>query len=50
MGKSEIEKLCERIGLPLEFKVDQSIKLYAKLPESAYEKKAQFVKNLLIKL
>jgi transcription-repair coupling factor (superfamily II helicase) len=50
MGKKEIERLCERIELPVEFKVDQSVKLCVRLPEVASEKKAQFVKNLLIKL
>jgi transcription-repair coupling factor (superfamily II helicase) len=50
MGKKEIEDLSKKIRLPLEFKVDQSVKLYVTLQGVAFEKKAQFVKNLLIKL
>ena len=50
MGKKEIENLSKKIRLPLEFKVNQSVKLYVKLEGVASEKRAQFVKNLLIKL
>jgi hypothetical protein len=50
MGKKEIENLSKKIKLPLEFKVNQSVKLYVKLQGVALEKKARFVKNLLIKL
>ncbi len=50
MGKKEIENLSKKIELPLEFKVDQSVKLYVRLQGVAFDKKAQFVKNLLIKL
>jgi len=50
MGKKEIERLSQKIRLPLEFKVDQSVKLYVKLKGVTFEKKAKFVKNLLLKL
>jgi transcription-repair coupling factor (superfamily II helicase) len=50
MGRNQIENLSQKIKLPLEFKVDQSVKLYVKLKGMAFEKKAKFVKNLLIKL
>ena len=50
MGKKEIENLSQRIKFPLEFKVDQSIKIYVKLERVALEKKAELVKNLLLKL
>ncbi len=50
MGRNQIENLSQKIRLPLEFKVDQSVKLYVKLRGMAFEKKAKFVKNLLIKL
>jgi transcription-repair coupling factor (superfamily II helicase) len=50
MGKKEIENLSKKIRLPLEFKVNQSVKLYVKLTGVAFDKKARFIKNLLIKL
>jgi transcription-repair coupling factor (superfamily II helicase) len=50
MGKKEIENLSQKIKLPFEFKVDQSLKIYVKLEEVALEKKAEFVKNFLLKL
>jgi hypothetical protein len=50
MGKKEIENLSQKAGLPLEFKVDQSLKMYVKLAGVASEKKAEFVKNFLLKL
>lgn len=48
--KKEIENLSKKIQFPLEFKVGQSLKLYVKLGGEALEKKAKFVKNLLLKL
>ncbi len=50
MGKKGIEDLSRRIRLPLEFKVDQSVKVRIGLQRMACEKKAEFVKKLLIKL
>jgi transcription-repair coupling factor (superfamily II helicase) len=50
MGKKEIEGLSQKIKFPLEFKVDQSLKIYVKLEKVALEKKAELVKNLLLKL
>ena len=50
MGRNQIEDLSRKIRLPLEFKVDQSVKLYVKLKAVPFEKKANFVKNLLLKL
>jgi transcription-repair coupling factor (superfamily II helicase) len=50
MGKKEIENLSQKIELPFEFKVDQSLKVYVKLEGVALEKKAEFVKNFLLKL
>jgi transcription-repair coupling factor (superfamily II helicase) len=50
MGKKDIENLSQKIKLPFEFKVDQSLKVYVKLEEVAFEKKAEFVKNFLLKL
>ncbi len=50
MGKKEIENLSQKIKLPFEFKVDQSLKIYVKLEGVALEKKAEFVKNFLLKL
>jgi transcription-repair coupling factor (superfamily II helicase) len=50
MGKKEIENLSQKIKLPFEFKVDQSLKVYVKLEGVALEKKAEFVKNFLLKL
>lgn len=50
MRKKEIENLSQKIKLPLEFKVGQALKLYVKLGGMALEKKAKFVKNLLLKL
>jgi transcription-repair coupling factor (superfamily II helicase) len=50
MGKKEIENLSQKTDLPLEFKVDQSLKMYVKLEKVASEKKAEFVKNFLLKL
>jgi transcription-repair coupling factor (superfamily II helicase) len=50
MGRNQIENLAQKIKLPLEFKVDQSLKIYVKLHEVDSEKKAKFVKNLLLKL
>jgi transcription-repair coupling factor (superfamily II helicase) len=50
MGKKEVENLSQRIKFPLEFKVDQTIKVYVKLEKLVLEKKAELVKNLLLKL
>jgi len=50
MGKKEIEDLSRKIKFPLEFRVDQSLKVYVKLERDVLEKKAEFVKNLLLKL
>jgi transcription-repair coupling factor (superfamily II helicase) len=50
MGKKEIENLSQKTDLPLEFKGDQSLKMYVKLEKVASEKKAEFVKNFLLKL
>ncbi|MFQ6002626.1 MAG: transcription-repair coupling factor, partial [Candidatus Zixiibacteriota bacterium] len=50
MGRKGIENLSQKIRLPLEFKIDRSVKLYVKLKGGAFEKKAKFVKNLLLKL
>ncbi|MCK4428434.1 MAG: DEAD/DEAH box helicase, partial [candidate division Zixibacteria bacterium] len=50
MGRNQIENLSQKIRLPLEFKVDQSLKIYVKLKGVDSEKKAKFVKNLLLKL
>ena len=50
MGKKEIENLSQKIELPLEFKVNQSLKLYVKLERVVLKKKAKFVKNLLLNL
>ncbi|KPL01931.1 MAG: transcription-repair coupling factor, partial [candidate division Zixibacteria bacterium SM1_73] len=50
MRKKEIENLSQKIKLPLEFKVGQGLKLHVKLGGMASEKKAKFVKNLLLKL
>jgi transcription-repair coupling factor (superfamily II helicase) len=50
MGKKEIENLSQKIKFPFEFKVDQSLKIYVKLEEVAFEKKAEFVKKFLLKL
>ncbi len=49
IGKKEIENLRQKINLPLEFAVDQTLKLYVDL-KKADEKKALFVKNLLQRL
>jgi transcription-repair coupling factor (superfamily II helicase) len=50
MGKKEIESLSQKIDLPFEFKVDQSLKIYVKLEGVALKKKAEFVKNFLLNL
>jgi transcription-repair coupling factor (superfamily II helicase) len=50
MGKKEIESLSQKIDLPFEFKVDQSLKIYVKFEGVALGKKAEFVKNFLLKL
>jgi transcription-repair coupling factor (superfamily II helicase) len=50
MGKKEIENLSQTTKLPLEFGVEQSLKIFVKLAGVATEKKAEFVKNFLLKL
>jgi transcription-repair coupling factor (superfamily II helicase) len=50
LGRKEIENLAQKIRLPLEFKVDQLLKIFVKLNEVDFHKKAKFVKNLLLKL
>jgi transcription-repair coupling factor (superfamily II helicase) len=50
MGKKEIENLSQKIKLPFEFKVDQSLKIYVKLEKVVLGKKTEFVKNFLLKL